>query len=424
MRWKTEPWPHQFISWKRGIEQLSTRGRFALLSETGTGKSKVILDLVAYYKESNPTFQTLIVCPKSVLREWPTQIQEHSNLSYIVLEGSWMERGAKLELNRDVYLLNYHGLKVIPQVFLDHTWDLVVLDESQWIKDFDSDITKVGLLLGAKAHRRIISTGTPVTQSLEEAWSQWLFLDRGATFGRSLPVFRSRYMKNVGRSFPKWVPRRGAKTKVWSRMVGSGVWYPKDRVLGLPPQTFSWRHCELEGDQLSTYLYFLNREDLPPVVMLNKLAQVTGGFVYEDEEGERNPRYCETNVKLKVLQELLGEIGPHHNVIILCRYVAEANLLKSILASKSLPLEEWQNSVSPAYLIGTGGSLSVGLNLQKAHYLIYFSSSYSVHDRIQSEGRIWRGGQTRTCHYIDLIADGTTDEHIHRILAEGRFWNI
>jgi SNF2 family DNA or RNA helicase len=162
-----------------------------------------------------------------------------------------------------------------------------------------------------------------------------------------------------------------------------------------------------------------------------RLGQITGGFFPFDEGSPAIKMIGEKNPKVERVKELLEEI--EGQVIIWARFVAEIEILLSELRRAypdkeiagyygAIP-EKTREATKKAfqdgqidYLVMNPQVGGMGLNFQNCATSIYFSRSYNLEERLQSEARIHRFGQSKPVQYIDLICPGTVEEKIVRAL--------
>jgi SNF2 family DNA or RNA helicase len=225
----------------------------------------------------------------------------------------------------------------------------------------------------------------------------------------------------------------------------------KKDCLNLPDKVYEKLTVELTAQQKKIYKQlekeYLAMYDDKALSVQNKLglvlrlAQVTGGFFPYDytsiEDGEAAPKkgICAIgkNAKIEALKRDIGETD--EKLIIFARFTAEIQLLEKELV-KTFPEKQIEcyygktsshkrSKIKEAFkvgdidiLIGNPSCAGVGLNLQRAHLVYYFSNSESLYYREQSEDRTHRIGQTETVVYKDIIAVGTIDEKIHKSLRE------
>lgn len=156
-----------------------------------------------------------------------------------------------------------------------------------------------------------------------------------------------------------------------------------------------------------------------------RLHQVVNGFVKTDEG---NIKEFKTNPKLKELMSILEET--EDKCIIWANYVFNINQIKkaigdeygkdsvvSIYGEDSVnvrkdAVESFQRNDRCRFLVGNPTVGGYGLTLTAARYVIYFSNSYNLEVRQQSEDRAHRIGQGAKVTYIDLIVNKSIDEMI------------
>jgi SNF2 family DNA or RNA helicase len=207
-------------------------------------------------------------------------------------------------------------------------------------------------------------------------------------------------------------------------------------VLDLPPETHVTYDCDLsKGAQR---VYDALEDDFVAgvlngtvtvanaMVLVGKLAQVTGGFVKDDNGDTR--AVDEVNAKADLLRDVLDDIDPDEPIVVFTRYRADLDVIHDIAAStgrESLELagrgrdelQRWQDGDAPvlAVQIQAGG---VGVDMTRARYSIYYSVDHSLGNYDQSLSRIHRPGQTRPVTHIHLVVRGSIDERIMRALEK------
>ena len=218
----------------------------------------------------------------------------------------------------------------------------------------------------------------------------------------------------------------------------------KEDCLDLPPKIYERLICEMNTEQKRIYkelkkefLSIYNEHELTvmnKVSLVGRLQQVTGGFFpYRDENGKaRVEQIMSSNPKMNILKRDLEEAGDE-KIIIWARFVAEITLIYFEL-TKAFPekriemyyggvrkelrpaiIEDFKKGKINALVINqqTG---ALGLNLQRSHFHYYYSNSFSIEDRLQSEDRSHRIGQTSPVLYKDIIMENSVDEKVYQVL--------
>ena len=430
---KVKPWDHQIKAIEKSIDQES----FAFFMEQGTGKTKVVIDEVSILANRGEVENVIIICPKSLMRTWEKEIHEYSYEANTV-------RWKKKPKPKILYALNYYiinidaintkmGFAWISTYVSDKTY--VVLDESTLIKNISAKRTQKAIALARSCRYRRILSGTPIAKNSIDLYSQMLFVSDYIWGNASYYSFRGTFAIMGGYLNKQVVGYKNEKrlAELLSPLCFRVV---KEDCLDIPPKIYETREIELSTEQKKKYkelLKDINKKELSKdnknwytntMVILGKLHQVCGGFLREDNEVTviQNSKLAEVT---QILEQSRGQ------TLIWCKYVAEIEHLekelkkdnykvgtiygKIKLADRERTIEDFENSKLDVVILQyqTGG---VGLTLNKANQVIYYSNDYSYAMRVQSEDRCHRGGQTKSVTYIDLVCRGTVDEKIINIL--------
>lgn len=458
-KFKTAPMEHQL----EGFEAMRGREQYGLLMEQGTGKSKLLIDRVSYLFQHGSVNGWVIICPKSICRNWtekeipihmPDGIQrkvaiyqsgmgvkqEQQVISLFKIEPLTLHI---LCTNTDT-LATDRGKKVL-QTFLKGHKAVLSIDESSSIKNHKAKRSKVALKLAPLASYRYILNGTPVPNGPMDVFSQFEFLKPGLLGHSSWFSFRARYgiIKKVfvsTHSFDKIVgyqrlPELEATIKQHSfRKL-------KSECLDLPPKIYMPpRLVDLSDAQRQLYTQLkeeafaeLSAMDSvsAPLVLTRflRMRQVLCNWVKTDEGeevrvGDKNPRledllevmaqasgkalvWCTfTRPLLELTQQLQKEVGPTASFY----GGTDAILRHSLVERFQDPKDELRFLVMQP---STGGK---GLTLTQAQDLAYYNNDWSLEVREQSEDRPHRKGLEHPVTYTDFVAPGTLDEHLLELL--------
>ena len=165
----------------------------AIFHEQGLGKTKVAIDLIVHWLSHRQLDTALIVVKKGLLDNWQRELASHSQLVPRVLTTN---RGGNFYVFNSparVMLAHYEAVKAEKermQLFLRTRNVGVILDESTKIKNPDAALTKTFLDLAPLFTRRVIMSGTPVSNRPHDIWSQIKFLDDGASLGDDFGEFK------------------------------------------------------------------------------------------------------------------------------------------------------------------------------------------------------------------------------------------
>jgi SNF2 family DNA or RNA helicase len=329
------------------------------------------------------------------------------------------------------------GLEFAQKFLWSHN-ALITVDESTTIKNPGASRTKNIIKLSRYAKYKRILTGSPVTKSPLDLYTQCFFLNPDLLDHSSYYTFRTRYalMRNINvgaRSVNvvvgyKNLAELSEKLKPFSYRV------LKDDCLDLPPKTFLKRTIQLSDEQKRIYkqmktlaLAELNGKittTVNVITQLMRLQQITCGHFTADDGSVQLLKNNRVDELMDVLEEVEGK------AVIWAHFRQD---IRTIVASieKKYPgsvvtyygdttTDERQNAIKliqdkdskVRFLVGTPQTGGYGITLTGASTMIYYSNGYDLEKRQQSEARIDRIGQEKPMTYIDIICEDTVDDKI------------
>jgi SNF2 family DNA or RNA helicase len=448
-KYKSKPFAHQ----KKALEMSWDKEVFAYFMEMGTGKSKVLIDNIAMLYNAGKINGALIVAPKGVYKNWfDGEIPNHMP-DYIERKvGLWRTKpddkalkplfstGAELH----VLIMNVEAFSTKKGVefaakFLASHDTLMGIDESTTIKNPSAKRTQNILKLSKHTKYRRILTGSPVTKSPLDLYSQCQFLDPFLLDQSSYYVFRTRYaicrkINVSGRSVEIVVGYRNL-AELSDKLKGFSYRVLKDDCLDLPKKTFVRRTVELTDEQKKLYkqmkeeaIAFLNGKMVTSatvITQLMRLHQITCGHFTSNDGKVQDVKSNRIGQLMDVLEEMEGKavIWAHYRYDI--KKIVEAiskkygeNAVVTYYGDTSTDdrqkaIKKIQDPESPVrFIVGTPQTGGYGITLTGASTMIYYSNGYDLEKRMQSEARIDRIGQEKPMTYIDLIAEDTIDTKI------------
>jgi len=457
-RFKTKPYAHQL----KALEMSHNKEVFAYFMEMGTGKSKVLLDNIAMLYDKGKIDSVLIVAPKGVYKNWydseiPEHLAEHIDRN-VVLWKSLITKEQQLKYDSlfkpgftklHIFIMNVEALSTkkgfeAARQFLNVKKVLFAVDESTTIKNPGAKRTKNILNLSKMSKYRRILTGSPVTKSPLDLYTQCAFLDPYLLDFTSYYAFRNRYaeMRTAhfgGRSIQivagyKNLPELAEILKPFSYRI------LKDDCLDLPPKTYMKRIIQLTPEQKRVYgqmksmaLAELKGKMITTVnviTQLMRLQQITCGHFKADDDSVQEIKNNRITELMDLLEEVEGKavIWAHwrHDIATIVREI-EKEYPGSVMTyygdtttdDRQKAIKEIQNPESKVrFLVGTPQTGGYGITLTGASTMIYYSNGYDLEKRQQSEARIDRIGQEKPMTYIDILAEDTIDEKIVKALRK------
>ena len=454
-KFKSKPFAHQ----SKALEMSWDKEVFAYFMEMGTGKSKVLIDNIAMLYNAGKINGALIIAPKGVYKNWfDSEIPNHLPDYVEKKMGLWktdpnakdlkplFSTGAELH----ILIMNVEAFSTKKGVdfakkFLSCHKTIIGIDESTTIKNPMAKRTRAIIELGLKCKFKRILTGSPVTKSPLDLFSQCYFLSPFLLGHESFYTFKTRYaitkQVNVsGRMIQLVVgyrnlPELSEKVKPFSYRV------LKDDCLDLPKKTYMKRIVQLTDEQKRLYktmkekaIAFLNGKMVSTaavITQLMRLHQITCGHFKSDDGDVQDVKSNRLNELMDVLEEVEGKavIWAHYRYDIekiveaIIKQYGENSVVTyygdTSTEDRQLAIKKIQDPNSPVrFIVGTPQTGGYGITLTGASTMIYYSNGYDLEKRQQSEARIDRIGQEKPMTYIDIIAEGTVDEKIVQSLRK------
>lgn len=442
MLYKTKPWEHQI----KALEYLYNRDTAALYTDMGTGKSKIMIDLIA-----NRDWKTvLIVCTKKGCQNWVKQFKYHCPVEVTVknlTDLSSVEKVAELKKcakdheGKLILIVNYDSIWRKP--FNDELLkryvgiNCIICDESHRIKTPGSKCSRYLTKIGKKVPCRYLVTGTPLAENPVDIYAQYRFLDP-EIFGTSLSVFRSQYLNidyNLSNRLGYLILDGKQPYKNLDELrekMFSCAFYGKSSIK-LPKKHNIIYHYDLNKQtekiyrELKTEGMVVTDDGVMSVdnvlTMSLRQQQVLSGVVpVMDDNEETTPTIIDTD-RREVLKELLSGLPKDEPVVVFAKFRCDFDNIKAVCKELDRGYSEisgvidtekdWQEGKTSVVAVQySSGSESI--DLTKAHYCIYYSLTYSLALYLQSKKRIHRPGQTHTVTYYHIVAQ-TADKKIKTI---------
>ena len=455
-RFKTKPFKHQLDA----LEASWDKENFAYFMEMGTGKSKVLLDNAAMLYDKGEINGLLLIAPKGVYKNWydseiPTHLPDHIFKKVVLWKTSDKSAKQKKLLNTmfetgtelHILIMNVESFSsgagaAFAYKFLSSHKAMIAIDESTTIKTPTSNRTKNILSLREHAKYRRILTGSPVTKSPLDLFSQCQFLDPWLLSHQSYYTFKARYavtrkIEVQGRRVEIVVGYRNLgelseKIKPFSKRI------LKRDCLDLPDKTFIKHSVELTKEQKKVYeqmkkeaIAFLDgkmQSTATVMTQLMRLHQITCGHFTADDGTIKDLPCSRLTELMNILENVEGKaiIWSHytHDVKRIIAKIKEVYGDDAVVDyfgetdsdQRSINIKRFQTDDKCRFFVGTTSTGGYGITLTAGSTMIYFSNGYDLEKRQQSEARIDRIGQTKKMTYIDIISQDTIDERIVKAL--------
>jgi len=462
---KTTPYEHQKKIWQESWG----KSYYALFLEMGTGKTKIAIDTIGALFMAGEIDTALIIAPKGIYDNWvKKEIPAHlpEDIPYKALRwqnnlsNKYVAELKDLAVNREqrtlnILVMNVEALSAKKKVmskaaktairFLELNPNCItVVDESTTIKRPKASRTETVLQIARRSKYRRILTGSPITKDPMDLYSQCQFLDPKALGYSSYYAFQGRYSivrrRKMGtREFQEIVGYRrldelNQKLEEFSSRV------LKEDCLDLPDKIYTEREVALTPEQQQLYkqmkanaMAMLESGELSTtatiLTQIMRLHQIVCGFI-KDNEGKIHPiKNNKMNELLNICDEVQGKAiiwaTWSHDIEAIKKALSEQYGEESVACyfgethqdERQAIVEKFQDTESKLrFFVGQPKTGGYGLTLTAANTMIYFSNSYDLEIRLQSEDRAHRIGQTKSVTYVDLVSPKTIDEVILKAL--------
>ena len=414
---KTNLFPYQ----QEAVEKLLPLRIGALYMEMGTGKTRTALEIIKARLDKKKLDKVLWLCPCSVKANLRADLDKHAEdwADLIRIEGiESLSSSDRLYLD----LMRYITEKT-----------MVIVDESNLVKNFFAKRTKRITELGKTARYRMILNGTPVSKNEADLYAQWYFLDRRIFGYRTFWSFAANHLEKDEYGKVRRVLNVDYLTE---KIKPYSVVKKKRDVLDLPKKavsrsffwmTYSQRmHYEDVADEMLLQVDEADESTLYRTFTALQLI-TSGRRILSTKKPLKSAPFFDNAEDNPRIQLLLDELsGMKGKVIIWIKFNHEADDIRqalpdgsSALFTGAVPLkkrlkelERFRTDDSCRYLIANKVCGGYGLNLQFCHQAIYYNNDWTFSTRQQSEDRIYRFGQEHKVKICDIVANAKIDERI------------
>ncbi len=380
------------------------------------------------------TYPALVILPASLVFNWQKELEQFAPSLFVRAHvGPQRERDPRVLAMHDVVLTTYHTARLDLDMLAKVDWHFIILDESQQIKNRDSEISKVVRQLDA--YHKISLSGTPIENSLADLWTQMEFINP-STLG-SYPAFREQFQLPIERQGDPV-----AREQLFGRVRPFFLRRTKEEVApDLPPKIEQVFYSEMSAAQRSRYeeiksavrneilqLFDDPKTRLLAIQALTRLRQLANHPVLADKT------YDGDSGKLDdVLAQWETVRRDGHKVLFFSSFTQHLEIFRSIFEKEKIPytwltgetpqaergaiIERFQNDDSVQAFFCSIKAGGVGLNLTAADYVFLLDPWWNPAAEDQAIARAHRIGQTKPVNAIRFISRDSIEEKI-RVMQE------
>jgi SNF2 family DNA or RNA helicase len=369
--------------------------------------------------------RTLVVAPTSVLHNWAAEIEKfRPSLSVNIYHGA----SRTLDPDADVTLTTYAILRLDVDLLIDQSWETVVIDEAQAIKNPESQVARAAYRF--ESPFKIALTGTPVENRVDDLWSQFHFLNPGLLFGRS--EFQDRFVKPIaaGDEQAAAALRERIRPFVLRRLK-------QDVASELPPRTDVVLRCELDKDERRVYDAVRAATQEQVVSQLGSGANVMKILeaLLRLRQAACHPALvpgqaevgAKISSKIGLLLETLDEaIAEGHKALVFSQWTSLLDLVAPHLQASGFDhvrldgstrnrgsvVDRFQDPDGPPVMLISLRAGGTGLNLTAADHVFLLDPWWNPAVEDQAADRAHRIGQDKPVLVHRLVARDTVEERI------------
>lgn len=436
------PYQKQGVGWIRFLRENGFGG--VLADEMGLGKTLQVLAHLVSSRSSS--LSSLVVCPTSLVSNWAAEAARFTpELRVLILSGPQRHLSMAKILTHDLVITSYALIRRDLPLYLDYSFDTLILDEAQHIKNRETQNAKAVKTL--RANHRIVLTGTPVENSVLDLWSLFDFLM--PSYLGSSDDFKDRYEIPITKDRDKSALARLAK-RIRPFLLRR---LKKDVAKELPAKLEHVSYCDLTSAQAAVYsqvlaatrrqvddavtAHGLAKSRMVILTALLRLRQVCCDLrLLEDKDTKpASSKKNEESGKFELFGELLDEIlDGGHRVLVFSQFTRMLSLISDELHRREVlycyldgstqdragEVNRFQNESGPPVFLISLKAGGVGLNLTGADTVIHFDPWWNPAVEDQATDRAHRIGQKRVVTSYKLITRGTVEEKILQLQQRKR----
>lgn len=437
MTWQTttELYPHQ----QPPVEKLIKSRVGGLFMDMGTGKTRCAIEFATLRQKKIDC--VVWFCPVSLKDTIEYELQKHTDAGIYVFNRHttrdnvsrsipWYVVGIESMSSSDRSVLAVNSL-ITPNTF-------VIVDESSYIKGHYAIRTRRITAMAERAHYRLILTGTPMSQGVQDLFAQMRFLSPRILGYHSFYSFAANHLE-YSEKYPGLIVRAHNTNWLAAKLRPYVYQVTKEEAgIDLPTKLYDSRYFRLTSEQHEAYeqtkwdILMSCPDDLLDSYVIfqlfTALQQIVSGFRYRKGQLIEYPHR-----RLDVLKETVEDL-PEEKIIIWCKYCYSVRKISEMLTSqygadtvakfygdlnehqRAVELRRWRHEAP--YLVATMATGGHGQTFNEAAYSIFYENEFNYAHRLQAEDRNHRLGQTHRPTYLDISSRSGIEERIFKALAK------
>src|SRR6201747_2169359 len=426
------PYQKSGFDWFHFLQQYHFGGCFA--DDMGLGKTIQTLALLQKHKEDTETggskSTSLVIMPTSLIYNWLNEAKKFTpQLKLMVHTGTMRYRSAEVFANYDVVITTYGISRIDIELLQNYFFDYIILDESQNIKNPSSK--SYHSVKQLKSRFKLILSGTPVENSVNDLWTQMSFINPGLLGAQQ--YFQNEFVTPIEKKKDEEKAR-----KLQALIKPFVLRRTKEQVAPeLPPKTENLFYCQMSEEQASVYEKVKSEDrnellksledgtfaktQIQVLQGLIKFRQIANHPLMIDQEYEGNSGKFEN-----VVHTLATVLEGNHKVLIFSQFVKQLNIYREYFDTEKIPyayldgstqnrgdvVKQFQEDEKTRVFLISIKAGGVGLNLTEADYVFILDPWWNPAVEQQAIDRTHRIGQTKNVFIYKFITKDTVEEKI------------
>jgi SNF2 family DNA or RNA helicase len=427
------PYQQQGLNWLNFLDDLNFGG--CLADDMGLGKTLQIIAFILSQREKVTHNTNLLVVPTSLIFNWQMEVKKFApSIRVHTIYGADRIKNTEEFNNYEIVLTSYGTLLADVNFLKNYHFNYIFLDESQNIKNPDSQRYKSVRLL--KARNRITITGTPIENNTFDLYGQLSFACPGL-------LGTKQYFKDIyAVPIDKFKSNKRA-IELQNKIKPFILRRTKQQVAEeLPEKTEMILYCEMQQQQRGIYDAYekefrdyisattddlLKKSPMNVLKGLTRLRQICDSPLLLS--GEKPPG--NESAKIDMLIEQIESKSPRHKILVFSQFVSMLELIKKEFTARDIKfswltgssrnreaiVNEFQNNADIRVFLISMKAGGTGLNLTEADYVYLIDPWWNPAVENQAIDRSHRIGQHKNVVAVRLICPGTVEEKIMEMQA-------
>jgi SNF2 family DNA or RNA helicase len=422
------PYQKAGYNWMNFLSKYNFGG--CLADDMGLGKTVQTLAMLLFQKEQGSKSASLLVMPTSLLYNWEVEAKKFTpSLKIFNYTGTNREKNVEQFQGYDLVLTSYGTTRIDIDHLKNYYFNYIILDESQAIKNPDSNIAKAVREL--KCKNRLILSGTPIENSTLDLWSQMAFVNPGLLGTQGF--FKNEFLNPIEKKQDE------VKTKRLYSIIKPFILrrHKSQVATELPEKIENVTYCKMTPAQEQEYEKVksnyrnlilesieekgMNSSQLLLLQGLTKLRQIANHPKMVDGEYEGDSGKLED-----VIHMLQNALGNNHKILIFSQFVKHLSIFRDYLDKQKMnyayldgttkdrqgQVDLFQNNEDVKIFLISLKAGGVGLNLTAADFVFILDPWWNPAIEAQAVDRAYRIGQKNTVFTYKFITTNTVEEKI------------